>query len=493
MQITFTSHEKVETLEFEESTNIEYVEEIVYPILGITSSNKKQIKWFMNGQMLKISDKQMSLKMLNIQNGDLISIIEQQDENNDDDRSRPIPSQFGRNVRMRQNEPVWFDQMGFNEVLHYNPNPLMAVRVFRAHLEVLRELGFHNPELAQGIREASTDEQAADVLREFLLFQTVNISMKQIEEQDKDQLMESRLRTNANDAEALAYMEDKQNAELIDAQYRTMMSEYPETIFPVLMLYIDAKINNVHVQTFVDSGAQTSVMTLACAKKCGIDKLIDRRAAGKVVGVGSSVTLGKIYIVPIQIGDTFFPMSVTVMESMGDKNMEFLFGLDMLKRHRFCIDLAKGELTFHGNNGKISSTPFLHEKDLPQHKGGTQGYDPTKPASDKLEDDEEDEHLQKALADSSSAAHSTTAVEAQQTQLETSARMEVQAEMADVTMTDGSSSQATSTTAATGVDEFQAKVEYLIQMGYKRENVERILREVNGDVETALTCLMFEQ
>ena len=40
--------------------------------------------------------------------------------------------------------------------------------------------------------------------------------------------------------------------------------------------------------------------------------------------------------------DHFFPCTITVMDSekgLGDQNMDFLFGLDMLKRHRCKIDL----------------------------------------------------------------------------------------------------------------------------------------------------------
>jgi len=62
-------------------------------------------------------------------------------------------------------------------------------------------------------------------------------------------------------------------------------------------------------------------------------------------------------------------------QGLGDKNMEFLLGLDMLKRHRCSIDLAEGKLYFHGSVGRIS-TPFLHEKDLPVSKGGTKDFNP---------------------------------------------------------------------------------------------------------------------
>jgi len=467
MRITFSANEKIEMFMFGEDITVGNVEEIVFPSMGVTGRQK----WFLNGRLLQTTNKDTTLKTLNVVDGDLITLVEEE--------RRPAPAALtatGRNVRPRQNEPVYFDGMDFNDVLHYNPNPLMAVRVFRGHPQIARQLAFHNQKLADGIMQAATDDAAADVLRDFLLFQTVNFSMAQIEEQDKDKVMQERLQADPNDAEALAYMEDKQNEELINTQHRTMMHEYPETMFPVLMLYINTKINGIPVQAFVDSGAQTSVMTLACAKKCGIDKLIDKRAAGKVVGVGQSSTLGKIYIVPIQIEQSFFPMSVTVMESLGDKNMEFLFGLDMLRRHRFCIDLARGELTFHeGSN--VCATPFLHEKDLPQHKGGTQGFDPNQPIKQHEAEDEEEEEvaIKKALEESVKEGEEESDAQV----AETSASMEVE-------------DQPSANVAMGTADDFEQKVQYLCSMGYGREAVERVLRQVDGDVETALTCLMFE-
>jgi hypothetical protein len=47
----------------------------------------------------------------------------------------------------------------------------------------------------------------------------------------------------------------------------------------------------------------------------------------------------------------------------------------MLRRHLCQIDLAKGVLRFTTLN---LETPFLHEKDLPQSKGGTIGFDADK-------------------------------------------------------------------------------------------------------------------
>ena len=107
---------------------------------------------------------------------------------------------------------------------------------------------------------------------------------------------------------------------------------------------------------------------------------MDRRFEGTAVGVGSGKILGRIHIANLKISGHFFPCSITVMDSdkgLGDKNMDFLFGLDMLKRHRCTIDLAKNALVFTvGESSQALVAPFLHEHELDVSKGVTRGFDP---------------------------------------------------------------------------------------------------------------------
>ena len=90
--------------------------------------------------------------------------------------------------------------------------------------------------------------------------------------------------------------------------------------------------------------------------------------------------MGKIHIVQLQIGELFFPSSVTVMDDPppGATEMPFLLGLDMLKRHQCQMDLGAGVLKFRVAPGQYMETSFLHEKDLSQEQGGTQGFDADK-------------------------------------------------------------------------------------------------------------------
>ena len=61
------------------------------------------------------------------------------------------------------------------------------------------------------------------------------------------------------------------------------------------MLYINATINKVPIQAFVDSGAQSTVMSVACAERCGVMRLVDKRFEGMAVGVGTSKIVGRVH------------------------------------------------------------------------------------------------------------------------------------------------------------------------------------------------------
>ena len=59
--------------------------------------------------------------------------------------------------------------------------------------------------------------------------------------------------------------------------------------------------------------------------------LLDTKFAGQAVGVGKAPILGRIHLAQLKIGGTFFNCSITVIDQDG---MEFIFGLDMLRRHQ---------------------------------------------------------------------------------------------------------------------------------------------------------------
>lgn len=149
--------------------------------------------------------------------------------------------------------------------------------------------------------------------------------------------------------------------ENVQKSMETAIEEMPEAFGRVIMLYVDIEVNGFEVKAFVDSGAQSTIMSIRCAERCNIARLIDVRFAGEARGVGTSKILGRVHMAQMRLGKSFFPISITILEN---NDVDFLLGLDMLKRHRCCIDLMKNVLRVEGGSG-VEEISFLGEADIP--------------------------------------------------------------------------------------------------------------------------------
>jgi DNA damage-inducible protein 1 len=135
------------------------------------------------------------------------------------------------------------------------------------------------------------------------------------------------------------------------------------------MLYVPVIVNDHPIKAFVDSGAQTTIMSPHCAEACGLTNLIDERYSGIARGVGTAKIIGKIHNAKIQVGDAELDCAFTVMEG---KDVELLFGLDMLKRHQACIDLRVNKLVF-----PLTEVEFLPENEIPKSEASKMMDEPT--------------------------------------------------------------------------------------------------------------------
>ena len=294
---------------------------------------------------------------------------------------------------------VYYPGMSFEEVYESNPHPRAIVELLQKHTHLFKEFNYHMPLLAKQIQQAKDYDQAVEIWRKEMVTNSIRSAAANSQTFHRERNYRHRLEQNPNDSEAREYFAKKESQLLVNEQYMQAMQEYPESMGRVLMLYINAKINSHPLQAFVDSGAQMTIMSKSCAQKCGVFHLLDTRFHGMAVGVGTGKILGRIHIVQLQIGDYHFPCSVTIMDDATlprtgnsnnkqqeakPKDMDLLLGLDMLKRFNCNIDLLEGCLKFR-LGGSTLETPFLHEKDLDETKGGTKGFDAQK-ANRELED-----------------------------------------------------------------------------------------------------------
>lgn len=176
-----------------------------------------------------------------------------------------------------------------------------------------------------------------------------------------------RLQENPDDPDNQAKIMEMIRQERIDENLQLALDLTPESFASVTMLFINIKINGVKVQAFVDSGAQSTIISPRLAEKVGISRLIDRRIRSEARGVGSKMTEGKIHSVPISIGDSNveLPCSFIVI----DTQVDLLFGLDMLRRHQCVIDLKKDMLVVGG----AIEAKFLPELEIESDMFGANG------------------------------------------------------------------------------------------------------------------------
>ena len=143
---------------------------------------------------------------------------------------------------------------------------------------------------------AASDRSGPAKLSAVLMRRNLERALPEAERGVKLRQLENRLAANPFDVEAQTLLEEIITQKNVDDNWEMAYEHMPEGFTRVHMLYVDAKVNGVHIKVFVDSGAQTTILSKKAAQRCGIMRLVDVKYAGMAVGVGSAPIIGRVHM-----------------------------------------------------------------------------------------------------------------------------------------------------------------------------------------------------
>ncbi|KAI1301305.1 Protein DDI1 -like protein 2 [Halotydeus destructor] len=344
MQITVTTDtEAIFTLEVAEDMELENFKALCQTECGI-----EPLRMLVIFEGNRLTDNKKDLKGYGMKDGDIV-MLQKTDFNPTPQASAPLfPNlNFGA-IQV----PSSFSSSSATSSAA-NPNasrnehdPAFLRDMLLANAEQRSLLKQNNPRLAEAL-EKGLDEFTR-VLQE-----------QQSERSTQQQMRMRMLLADPFDMEAQTLIAQEIERQNIESNMEAALEYHPEAYGQVTMLYIDCKVNGHPVKAFVDSGAQSTIMSNACAERCNIVRLIDNRWSGIAKGVGTQRIIGRIHLCQVQIENDFLASSFTILQ---DQPMDMLLGLDMLKRHQCSIDLKKNLLHI-GTTG--TETRFLNENEIP--------------------------------------------------------------------------------------------------------------------------------
>ncbi|PKU79269.1 hypothetical protein MA16_Dca000614 [Dendrobium catenatum] len=229
MKITvMTADEQFITLDVDQDESVENVKALLEVETSVTLH---QQQLYFNGKEIRNSDR---LGSVGVREGDLIMML--------------LP-----NAGPSSNE------------LRINPDgsasdPASFQRRIQRDSELMGQLLQNDPELAQAIQGSDLDNLQR-ILRERHQ-QKLLLRNKQEEEL-------ALMYADPFDVESQRKIEAAIRQRGIDENMEAALEHNPEAFARVVMLYVDMEVNGVPLKAFVDSGAQSTIISKGCAERCG--------------------------------------------------------------------------------------------------------------------------------------------------------------------------------------------------------------------------------
>lgn len=127
-------------------------------------------------------------------------------------------------------------------------------------------------------------------------------------------------------------------------------SQFTPHNIPTHMCLIPCTIGNITVEMLVDTGAQSSVLSMPYVRQLGLINRLDRRTIGFAAGVGRARICGRITNVVCVFGEGHveFLMDFIVLD-VSDPLV--IIGLDQLRKYKCLVDMEREKLVFGGAGG----------------------------------------------------------------------------------------------------------------------------------------------
>jgi len=332
----------------------------------------------------------------------------------------------------------------------------------RANPQMLQQLRFADPELAEAASDANLARLTALLARRQHAIQ---------EQKMQEQRRIALLNADPFDIEAQRKIEEEVHASNVRENMEMAMEFHPESFTQVTMLYVPMEVNGVQVNALIDSGAQMTVMSKECADRCGISRLIDKQWGGMAVGVGSAPIVGRVHLAKVKMGPHFLNCSFTILAQ--SNGVDFLFGLDQLRKHQALIDLRRNCLVIGEHD-----IPFMHEKDIPKREHPASSSSSSSSSSASLES--------KSVHTSppTQASTSTSTTPAQPLITQPSSSSSAPPAPASISAPAGPGA------AGAGAGNHEAAIAQLMALGYPRLRVIEALTVTEGNMELAAAYLL---